>query len=437
MRLAWFTHRYYTFRGGSENFARAMVRRFVGAGDSVDVWTSDAHDLWYFTSARFKRIDAPAREWVDGARVTRCPVRHLPAQRYLGRLLHSLPHWPTRCRFESYMPFIPGLGRVRGEYDAVCAIGFPYTLFAYSALQTARAAKAPLILVPFLHLATPGDAHHRHNSRPHQRRLLRAADCVVVQTDIEADAVSSWDIPRERLLKLGMAVEREEVTGGCRFALRSRLGIDPMAFVVGQLGANDANKGTVDLVHAVDRINTTRNENQWMHLILAGAASPAFESFVAGFQRAPWLHRLGEIGDDSRRDFYAALDVFAMPSRTDSFGIVFLEAWANGLPVVAAAAGGVTEVVAHEERGLLVPFGDMNAIARALERLQVDAGLRLQLGAAGRAHVASAGFTWDSRFEVLRAKVLEMARGGAATMRMPPRRPFLERSARSRVNAKA
>ena len=55
-----------------------------------------------------------------------------------------------------------------------------------------------------------------------------------------------------------------------------------------------------------------------------------------------------------------------MPSRTDSFGIVFLEAWANALPVVAADAGGVPEVVRHEETGLLVPFGDLNRLSAAL-----------------------------------------------------------------------
>ncbi len=55
-----------------------------------------------------------------------------------------------------------------------------------------------------------------------------------------------------------------------------------------------------------------------------------------------------------------------MPSRTDSFGIVFLEAWANGLPVVAADAGGVPEVVRHEQTGLLVPFGDLDRLSQSI-----------------------------------------------------------------------
>ena len=112
------------------------------------------------------------------------------------------------------MPILPGIEQVRGDFDAVFAVGFPYTIFSYAALRTARAAGAPLILTPFLHLATPGDPVRRHYTRPHQVRLLAESDTVVVQTDLEADAVHEWDIPRSRILKLGMAVEHAEVTGG-------------------------------------------------------------------------------------------------------------------------------------------------------------------------------------------------------------------------------
>src|SRR3954452_15999894 len=99
------------------------------------------------------------------------------------------------------MPILPGIGRVRGDYDAVFAVGFPYTVFSYAALQTARAAGAPLVLTPFLHLATPGDRVNRAYTQPHQVRLLSEADLVVVQTGLEADAVIGWGIDRGRVLK--------------------------------------------------------------------------------------------------------------------------------------------------------------------------------------------------------------------------------------------
>ncbi len=402
MRIAWFIHRYFPCVGGAENYGRAMVRRFVGAGHEVDVLTSDAHDLWYFTDRGRRRVDAPVESTVDGARVRRFPVRHLPMQRYFGRLLSYAPHWPTRCVASSYMPILPGIGKVRGDYDAVFAVGFPYTVFSYAALLTARAAGAPLLLTPFLHLATPGDRVNRTYTRPHQIRLLAESDAVVVQTDLEAEAVRGWNIPPSRILKLGMAVEHAEVTGGRRDRFRAELGIAEGTRTVGHLATLDYNKGTDDLVLAVARLNRSRPVDDPIALILAGPSSPDFERFLGDQPVAswPWLKRLGPLPLVDRADFFAAIDVFSMPSRTDSYGIVFLEAWANGLPVVAAAAGGVPDVVKDGEAGHLVPFGDLNRLAEAVGGLVDDPARAHALGAAGRALVGS-GHTWEDRFATL------------------------------------
>jgi glycosyltransferase involved in cell wall biosynthesis len=411
MRIVWFSHRYAPCIGGAEGYSRAIVRRFVEAGHKVDVVTSDAEELWYFTDRRRRRLAEPQEDWVDGARVRRLPVRHIPFQRYWGRLLSYAPHWPTRCRIASYMPIIPGIERIRGNYDAVFAVGFPFTLFSYAALKTARAAGAPLVLTPFLHLATPGDVVNRHYTRPHQIRLLGQADTVITPTSLEARTIASWGISEARLLTLPMAVEHAEVTGGARHRLRDRLGIPDGRLVVGKLGALHPNKGTHDLVRAVERLNAQRSAASLIHLVLAGANSPEFEAFAAQLDRGTrrWLTILGPVPPADLPDFYAALDLFAMPSRTDSFGIVYLEAWANGKPVVAAAAGGVTEVVRHEETGLLVPFGNVGRLAEAINELVSDRAKAQRLGQAGLAQV-SRGCTWDDRFAVLHEHTQKLVR---------------------------
>ena len=395
MKIAWFIHRYFPIVGGAENYGRAMVRRFVDAGHEVDVLTSDAHDLWYFTDRNRKRVDAPDESLVDGATVRRFAVRHFPMQRYVGRLLSYAPHWPTRCVAESYMPILPGIGNVRGAYDAVFAVGFPYTVFSYAAYRTALAAKAPLLTTPFLHLGTPGDPVNRAYTRPHQIRLLAESDAVVVQTELEAAAVRGWGIADARILKLGMAVEHAEVTGGDRDRFRRELAIPDAARVVGHLATLDLNKGTVDLVLATARLNESRPLDP-IYLILAGPSSPDFERFLSGRPTGswPWLKRPGPLPLGDRADFFASIDVFSMPSRTDSYGIVFLEAWANSLPVVAAAAGGVPDVVRHGEAGYLVPFGDLDRLSEALAELVDDPAKARALGAVGRTLVER-GHTWD------------------------------------------
>ena len=410
MRIAWFTHRYHPCIGGAETFGRAIVRRFVTAGHSAEVFTSDAHDLWYFTDRRRRRLDVPAVSTIDGATVRRFAIRHLPLQRYWKRLASYAPHWPTRCRVASYMPILPGIGRVRGDYDAVFGVGFPYTVFSFAALQTARAAGAPLILTPFLHLSTPDDPYRKFYTRPHQIRLLKEADTVVVVTSIEADAVAEWGVPRARILTIGMAVEHAEVTGGDRQVLRNRLGLPDSRALIGHLATLDPNKGTTDLVLATARLNESRPVGDPVHLALAGTSSPAFEAFLAttfGAALPRWLSLLGTLSNRERADFYAALDIFSMPSRTDSFGIVFLEAWANGLPVVAAAAGGVPEVVHDGRTGILIPFGDLERLTEALGGLVADRTKAEALGSAGRVLV-NQGYTWDDRFATLLARTSEL-----------------------------
>jgi glycosyltransferase involved in cell wall biosynthesis len=406
MKLAWFTHRYHPCVGGAEAYGRAMVRRFVAAGHDVDVLTSDADELAYFVDRKRRRVDAPAESQVDGARVRRFTTRHVPLQRYIGKLLGFAPHWPTRCRRASYMPILPGIEGVRGNYDVVVGVGFPFTIFSYAALRTAQSAKAPLVLTPFLHLATPGDVVNRSYTRPHQVRLLAAADLIVAPTELEAEAVSEWGIDRGRILHLPMAIEHGEVTGGDGARFRARFGIPPDAHLVGQLGALDYNKGSVDLVRAVERLNAACDEKALVHLVLAGAPTPDFDAFVAALPTgmARWLTIAGPLPAADVRNFYAAIDIFSMPSRTDSFGIVYLEAWANSRPVVAAAAGGVVEVVRHDENGLLVPFGDPDRLADAIGQLLADGRLAARLGETGFRQVVD-GYTWDERYATLESRL--------------------------------
>ncbi len=85
-----------------------------------------------------------------------------------------------------------------------------------------------------------------------------------------------------------------------------------------------------------------------------------------------------------------AFDVQAVPSPAEPFGLVLLEAMAQGVPVVAAAGGGVPEIVRDGTDGLLVPSGDADALADALDRVLTGPDLRARLAAAGPRRVREA-----------------------------------------------
>src|SRR6266516_1328539 len=91
---------------------------------------------------------------------------------------------------------------------------------------------------------------------------------------------------------------------------------------------------------------------------------------------------LGARGDV--RELLASSDIFVLSSRSEGHPVSLLEAMAAGLPVVATDVGGVAESVVHGQTGLLVPAGNVTALAAALERLVEDEQLRRRLGTAGR-----------------------------------------------------
>jgi phosphatidylinositol alpha-1,6-mannosyltransferase len=109
----------------------------------------------------------------------------------------------------------------------------------------------------------------------------------------------------------------------------------------------------------------------------------------------------GRVSDDALPDIYRRSDIFVMPAREETgsasiegFGIVYLEASASGLPVVAARSGGAVEAVRDGETGFLVPPDDPEALTRVLRELVLDAARRHSMGQAGRRWVEEE-MNWD------------------------------------------
>ena len=105
--------------------------------------------------------------------------------------------------------------------------------------------------------------------------------------------------------------------------------------------------------------------------------------------------------------YYRAADAVLVPSRSESFGLVALEAAACGTPVIASAVGGLRTLVHHGESGFLVPDRDPAGFAAHADRIFADAGLAAELGAGG-VHIA-AGYTWSTTAARLRRVYADVA----------------------------
>jgi glycosyltransferase involved in cell wall biosynthesis len=199
--------------------------------------------------------------------------------------------------------------------------------------------------------------------------------------------------------RVGVGVNPDEIAGGDAARFRAEQHIDgPLVLYIGAMAFD---KGALHTVEAMQRL-WAQGENATLALI--GAPLAHFTEF---YERLPATGKaririLPYAPDQVKRDALAAADLFAMPSRTDSFGITYLEAWCYGLPVIGARAGGVPDVIDDGRDGLLVPFGDLEAIAGAIGRLLHDRDEAQRLGAAGREKVMRE-LTWDRIYAQVRA----------------------------------
>ncbi len=396
MRVAHFVHRYPPALGGSEAYFARLSRYLAAHGHQVTVFTSNARDLEAFWTPRAHCVPAGVIH-EDGVEVHRYRLWRFRGRRYLLKPLSLLPSHTWQCLTLPCNPISFRMWRDAGKedfaFDLVHATAFPYAFPIACARRLAHRLHVPFLVTPFLHLgdpAVPNDPTRRAYTSPALLSLLRTADRVFVQTRLERDALLERGFPKDRLVTLGMGVDLEECTGGDRARARQEWEVADNEVVIGHLANNSFEKGTVDLEQAVLCL---WERHVRCSLVLAGPQMPNYKKMTNTLRCSGPLPRrgpivgLGVLGERQKKNFFAGIDIFALPSRSDSFGIVLLEAWANGVPCVGYRAGGIAEVIRHGENGLLARCGDIDELSYALEELVLDERKRQLLGAAGWARV--------------------------------------------------
>jgi glycosyltransferase involved in cell wall biosynthesis len=163
--------------------------------------------------------------------------------------------------------------------------------------------------------------------------------------------------------------------------IRAELGIGPDAFLVGNVGRLAPQKGQRHLIRAMPLL---LERVPRAHAVIAGGGD--LEAFLRDLADemgvAERVHVLGPRKDVP--ELMHAIDVFAMPSIWEGFGLVLLEAMAAGRPIVASRVATIPEVVVDGKTGLLVPAGDPLALAEALAQLAHQSALATRFGEAGR-----------------------------------------------------
>ena len=149
-------------------------------------------------------------------------------------------------------------------------------------------------------------------------------------------------------------------------------------------------KGLGDLIRAIALLERGRFE---LEIVGGGADQQVLQDLATRLGVAEDVRFAGPLPRVAVAERYRAADLFTLPSSAEAFGNVFAEALASGLPIVGSATGGIPDLVEHGSNGLLVPSGDVQALAGAISYLANDPELRAEMALRNRAK-AEATLEW-------------------------------------------
>ena len=236
-----------------------------------------------------------------------------------------------------------------------------------------------------------------------EEAVARGASRVVVPTVMErAHLLRLYGVPSSRVRVVPPGVDGRRFRPLPTEPARAALGLAG-ARVVLFAGRLRPHKGPEVAIAALGEL-LAREGGRADDLVLAIVGGPRSEASRLGeiAARAGLSERvrfLPPVPHDRMPEVYAAADVVVVPSRSESFGMVALEAQACGVPPVASAVGGLRRVVSDGETGYLVPPGDAAGVAERLAAILEDGSLAARLSRAAVRHAAA--FSWDATVDRL------------------------------------
>ena len=317
-------------------------------------------------------------EDIDGIRVHRTGGRYtfnVAAPLYFGRHL-------SNERFDVVVEDLNKVPMLATRWaDARARLLIVHHLFGATAFREANVALASATwlferIIPSVYRGLPCIAVSRSTRDDLVRRGLDASDITIVRNGVALD-------------DLGPATNRFE---------------DPTVAYLGRLKKYKR----VDLV--LRAVALLRDRGMEVKLIVAGKgdARQALEETARGFGILDRVRFAGFVPDHEKRDILAGSWVHALTSPKEGWGITSVEASACGTATVASDSPGLRETVRHGETGLLVPHGDVEALADALTRV-LEPGTRDRMGRAAR--VMAERFSWDGVADAIEELLRSLAEG--------------------------
>jgi len=398
MKILHVVQRYHPALGGSEKLFKVLSEKFAADGHQVTVFTTNALVLYAFWNRERPCYNVP-REIINGVEVIRFDAKYLYWHNGVLNLLSKIPCEFMKRLFSYPSAYIPGLFKKmfqKVDYDIVHVTTLPYNAIVYPAYRIAKKNKIPFILTPHVHTGEP------HNSetldvctKPYHIKLMNESDKVIPKSEIEKIEIMKFRVPESKLVTIGNGIEPSELKEGNGERFRKKFKVnEPFVLHICHVSRNKGSN------HLIESMKLLWQKGITLKLVLVGTSSDDFNVYYDSLdeQSKQNIYRLDDISDSDKNDALAACDIFAMPSKTDAFGLVYLEAWFYKKPVIGAYAGGVPAVINDGVDGYLVPFNDRYMLAEIIMKLHQNPDLIRKMGEEGYRKVIEK-YTWDKIYQ--------------------------------------
>ncbi|MFX1498723.1 MAG: glycosyltransferase family 4 protein [Promethearchaeota archaeon] len=413
-KILYLPTRYYPAISGAEFYIQRIAEILTFKYKyTADIFTSDGLDFRSLRDSRGKKVTKKNKFYsnVNNLKVNRFSIDYskslddkiqklerIPQYDKLGipqnSLVQYLKNGPFSLRLIDYF-----LSKKNIEFDLIHTTFYPYfNLITSLIIGTSR--KIPTVCTPFFHFSNP-----RYLNLD-LLIILKKFDKLIACTNLEKrNLIKFLKVPERKVDVIPMGVDYKKFNaktkGKKSYKFKQsffKTGEEKFKMVL-FCGYKNYEKGAISILNAIPLI-TKHLKN--IYFVFIGPSTMAFNRESSRIQKKVNFRilnltpeNLTGYYDKKKIAAFKETDIYLMPSRSDAFGIAFLEAWASRKPVIGANIGATPEVIRNNVDGLLVEFDNPYEIANKVLYLLKNKDTRMKLGSRGRTKVIK-HYTWEN-----------------------------------------
>lgn len=365
MKILCVSQRFFPAIGGAEKVAEYLMD-FLSQKHEVIVYTSNAIKLDSF----WNEIIEP----IDNSNDKKYQIKRYSIVQP-SKVLEDLYEFPFSIG--SPGPFCPDMWHdllnLEEKPDLIIATAFPYN-HMIPAIIAAKKYEIPIIVIPHLHLEFP-----ELYLTGLRITLLHESDLIVVNTETEKRTLLKYAVAENKINVIPPAISVQQHTESS--SLREKLNISKNSLIVLFAGTKSSAKGAIYLIETMKKL---WDSSQEFDLVLIGQSTNDYKEYLEKQNKRylVHIHDLGLVSDKEKWNVFLSCDIFALPSKSESFGISYLEAWLNKKPVIGCDIDAIKDLIDDNINGVLVEFGNIDKLFLTLEKLK-DSKLRDSFGENG------------------------------------------------------